>query len=148
MTNHGTQNRTQNLSQSQNHKTLTVYYDGLCILCSREIEHYKKQLGSDQIQFIDITADSFSPEKEGVNPFLVHKIMHAKKADGTLVTRVDAFVEIWKLLPKYHWMIKWTKNKVVRKSMDIGYEVFAKIRPYLPKRKKNCEDSPYCEIKK
>lgn len=43
---------------SSNQRT-TVYYDGLCLLCSREITHYKKMKGSENINFIDITEPSF-----------------------------------------------------------------------------------------
>ncbi len=127
---------------------LTVYYDEMCMLCAKEIHHYQKQLGSEQIRFVDITADNFDAKTEGVDPFLVHKIMHAKLNDGKLHTKIDAFVQIWKVLPKYHWLAKLSENRIVKKLMDAGYVVFAEVRPYLPKKKKmnDCSQSPYCEI--
>jgi predicted DCC family thiol-disulfide oxidoreductase YuxK len=109
-----------------------------------EINHYKKQQGADKISFIDITAPSFDAKKNGVDPFLVHKIMHVKR--GTqLYTKVDAFIEIWKELPKYNWAVGIAKNKLVRPILNVGYEAFAVIRPYLPRKKQSCEESPYCE---
>lgn len=126
---------------------LTVYYDELCVLCAKEIHHYQKQVGSEKIRFVDITASEFDPKKEGVDPFEVHKIMHAKSADGTLLTKVNAFIAIWEILPKYQWLYRLSKNVAVKKMMDAGYVVFAAVRPYLPKKEKHsCEASPFCEI--
>ncbi len=125
---------------------LTVYYDELCVICSAEINHYRKQSGSDQITFIDITSDSFSASNEGIDPYLAHLIMHAKKSDGTLLTKMDAFVAIWSLLPKYLWLYKLSQIRLIRFLMDIGYMIFATVRPYLPRKNKDaCKDSPYCE---
>lgn len=127
---------------------LTVYYDEMCMLCAKEIHHYQKQKGSENIRFVDITADSFDAKAEGVDPFLVHKIMHAKSNDGILHTKIDAFIQIWKVLPKYHWLAELSEKSVVKSMMDVGYVLFAEIRPYLPKKKKadDCSQSPYCEI--
>jgi predicted DCC family thiol-disulfide oxidoreductase YuxK len=126
---------------------LTVYYDGLCRLCSAEIHHYKKQKGSEKINFMDITATGFNASAEGVDPIQVHKIMHVKKNNGELITEVAAFFEIWKLLPRYHWAFKLAQNRFVRPLLDTGYNLFAIARPYLPRRKEACADSPYCELK-
>lgn len=128
-------------------KKMKVYYDNLCLACSAEINHYKKQIGSEKIEFIDITSSQFNAEAEGLDPFAVHKIMHARKADGSLVTKVEAFIAIWEQLPKYQWLYNASQKKSVRFLMDQGYIAFATIRPYLPKRKKmDCSQSPYCEL--
>jgi predicted DCC family thiol-disulfide oxidoreductase YuxK len=55
-----------------------VYYDGLCPLCSREIEYYrKKDLGA-VIDWIDITQDDFDASAEGLDPDKVHQFFHVK----------------------------------------------------------------------
>lgn len=126
---------------------LTVYYDELCVLCSAEIHHYKKQTGSDQISFIDITSDSFDASKEGIDPYQAHKIMHAKTNQGKILTKIDSFVAIWEILPKYHWLFRISQIRWIRFLMDIGYIIFATIRPYLPRKNKaDCQESPFCEI--
>lgn len=125
-----------------------VYFDGLCHLCSREIEHYKKCAGSDAIGFIDITSDDFDAEQEKLDPQTIHRSLHVRKSNGTVVSGVDAFIEIWTQLPAYGWLAKIIQWKPVRWMADVGYVVFAKVRPWLPRRKRNCEASPYCEIEK
>lgn len=130
-------------------RKITVYFDGLCKLCSKEINHYKKQKGSHQIHFIDICSGHFDAKKEGLDPYLVHKIMHVRRADGTMATRVDAFIEIWKYLPRYYFLAQWSQNSILKKIMEFGYSGFTVVRPYLPRYSNNseCQDSPYCETK-
>src|SRR5258708_950905 len=41
--------------------TLTVYYDGLCPLCSREIVHYPKHAPAEAGRLLDITEPGFNP---------------------------------------------------------------------------------------
>ena len=89
-----------------NNMGITVFFDGLCPLCSREIEHYKRQNGADKILFKDITEPSFHPQAEGVDPVLVHKVMHVKRTNGSMALGLDAFIEIWKNLPSFTWMAR------------------------------------------
>lgn len=128
---------------------LKVYFDGLCKVCSTEIEHYQKQKGSENIEFINICNNQFDAHAEGLNPIEVHKIMHVRRTDGSLATKVDAFIEIWKALPKYKNLATLAGKPIFRRGLDIGYNLFVKIRPWLPRKKATdeCSDSPYCEVK-
>lgn len=85
--------------------------------------------------------------KEGLDPLQIHKVMHARSRDGRVVTRVEAFIEIWKVLPKYRWLAKMASQSFVRLVLNTGYSGFALIRPLLPRYSKaaDCQDSPYCD---
>ena len=126
---------------------IAIYYDGLCMLCSREMNHYRRVRGAENLSFIDITAEGFDAAAHGLDPFAVHKVMHAKTPDGKIVTRVDAFIAIWEALPNYKWLAKVAKNPLVKAGMEVGYTCFAKMRPFLPKNKAvaSCDLSPYCD---
>ncbi|MBC7467026.1 MAG: DUF393 domain-containing protein [Bdellovibrio sp.] len=128
---------------------IQVYFDGLCKVCSKEIAHYQKQSGAEQINFVDICATGFDPIKENLDPFEIHKIMHVRRADGTLALRVDAFIEIWNALPKYKLLADLAKKPIVHNGLEVGYTLFTKIRPWLPRKAANndCNESPYCETK-
>jgi len=126
-------------------KKITVYYDGLCHLCSREINHYKKMKGSDGIQFVDITTSAFDAEKENLDPVQIHKTMHVKDETGALHTGVDAFICIWKHLPSLQFLVPIANFWPTQLLLKIFYFAFAKIRPLLPR--KSCESSPYCETR-
>lgn len=125
---------------------IKVYFDGLCRLCSAEISTYRKMGGSDLIRFIDITAGDFDPFKEGLDPRAIHNQFHARDEVGHLHVGVPAFILIWSKLNRLKWLARWARFSVVKVVLDFAYFLFTKVRPYLPR--KNCEASPYCEIKK
>ncbi len=124
-----------------------IYFDGLCIACSAEINHYRKLPGSENFSFIDIAAHDFQAKEHGIDPFLAHKVMHVRDPKGILHQGVDAFRAIWNELPRYQFLYRLSENKFVRALLELGYAGFVKIRPYLPRRKSDCSNSPYCELK-
>ncbi|MBF0290329.1 MAG: DUF393 domain-containing protein [SAR324 cluster bacterium] len=123
---------------------LTVYYDGACHLCSREIAHYQKKDKLQLIEFMDISAASFEATSEGLNSAEVKKMLHVRLVNGELRTGVDAFIAIWQTLPGYVWMADIAKQSGVKWLLSIAYHGFAKIRPLLPKRKVDQCDTGYC----
>jgi len=127
---------------------LSVYYDGLCPLCYREIKHYLALPGSSQIRFVDITHSDFNAQKEGVDPRKVHQHLHARKPSGEIRTGVEAFVEIWRIIPRYRPLAKIAGTVGIRSIMKGAYAIFARLRPLLPRRERaSCDESPYCEMK-
>jgi predicted DCC family thiol-disulfide oxidoreductase YuxK len=130
-------------------KTATgmIYFDGLCLACSTEINHYRKLSGSDKFQFIDITAPDFQAMSHGIDPHQVHKVMHVRDPSGNLHQGVDAFRAIWREIPKYHFLYKLSERSPVRALLNLGYKLFVHVRPLLPRKKLNCSESPYCELK-
>lgn len=124
---------------------IKVYYDGLCVVCAGEINHYKKMNGSENIYFIDIMGAGFDPLIEGLDPQKVHEELHAKDAQGNLHIGVDAFILIWSAIDKLKWLSKAAQKKFFNKILQANYSLFVKIRPYLPRR--SCETSPYCATK-
>lgn len=126
-----------------------VYFDGLCLACSAEINHYRKLKGSDSFQYVDITAAGFYAEAHGLNPLKVHKLMHVRDAGGVLHEGVEAFRTIWKEIPRYHFLWKISDSSLARPVLEMGYRAFVVARPYLPRRKAlDCSASPYCEVPK
>ena len=114
---------------------LTVYYDGACPLCSREINAYRRRQGADRIQWQDITASDFDAAAVGLNAAALRARFHARLRNGQVVTGVDAFLAIWRELPGLEWLARIASLPVLRQLLDMGYFCFAKLRPYLPRRK-------------
>lgn len=123
----------------------TVYYDGLCRVCSREIEHYRKLGGAESLDFVDITTPTFDAEAAGLDPAAVHRFLHVKRRDGTVLVGVESFIEIWSALPRYRWAARLAKRGLLRWGLNGFYKIFVRIRPYLPRKKADCAASPYCE---
>lgn len=127
-------------------KTISVYYDGLCHLCSREINHYKTLQGSEKVDFVDITDPLFQAQQWGLDPVKVHQSLHVRDRSGSFQTGVDAFICIWQELSALRFLASIARVKPIYSVMKILYFVFAKVRPLLPR--KSCETSPYCEAPK
>ena len=115
------------------------FYDGACHLCSREIMHYQRLPGSENIEFVDIAGSDFVAENFGLDSVLVNRSMHVKSPTGEIFTGVDAFIEIWKVLPKYKNYAWVASRPEVKPFLKLGYKIFARLRIYLPKRKGGCE---------
>ena len=114
---------------------LTVYYDGACHLCSREIDHYRSTDDKCRLDLVDISQPGFDAEAAGLDPDNVEKVFHVKDGDGNIITGVDAFQKIWQTIDTFPLLSKLADNRLSRKGMDMGYNIFAKLRPLLPKKK-------------
>ncbi len=124
-----------------------IYFDGLCMACAAEINHYRKKTGAERFLFIDITAADFKAEDHNLDPQKVHRVMHVRDPDGILFQGVDAFRAIWKELDQYQFLYRLSEGKAVRCVLNMGYQAFVRIRPFLPRKKADCSRSPYCEVK-
>lgn len=122
---------------------VTVYFDGLCPLCSREIDHYRRHTKS--VRFVDITDDAFHAETEGLDPKAVHRHLHAKDTAGVVHTGVDAFIALWSAIPRYQWAARLASWPLVHGILRLAYALFAIARPWLPRRRRPC-DTGRCDI--
>ncbi|MBP9837347.1 MAG: DUF393 domain-containing protein [Proteobacteria bacterium] len=118
---------------------IIIYYDDTCRVCSAEINHYQKQNGAENILFQDISAEDFDPGSIGIDKFTLNKYFHVRKTNGEIVKGVAAFIEIWKTLPKYQRLARLAENQIVNSLLRFGYEIFVRLRPYLPKKNKVCK---------
>ena len=78
---------------------LTVFFDGACPLCRREIAHYRRRDRAARIAFVDIAADPTPLACIGVTQAEALAAMHARRADGTLLRGAAAFVALWEEIP-------------------------------------------------
>ncbi len=118
---------------------LNLLYDGACVVCNKEVMHYLKLDKDKLIEPVDISAANFNAKDFGLTSEAVNLHMHAIDSHGVVYKGVDSFIQIWKRIPKYSFLIPIFENKFLRPTIDFGYEIFARhIRPRLPKR--NCED--------
>ncbi len=116
----------------------TIYFDGACVVCNAEISHYKKVAEAagltERVLFVDIAAPSFEAAAHGLDSVSVNRVMHVKDAEGNLHLGVDAFLEIWRNLPRYSFLVSVARVPGVRPILGLGYVAFTKVRPYLPRR--------------
>ncbi len=132
----------------QEKKEFKIFYDGACYLCSTEIDHYRKKDTTVPFDFVDISSAQFNAASYGLNPKQVNLEMHVQCEDGTIRKGVDAFLEIWRRIPSYQ---KWAwalERNWIKPVLDVGYFCFARVRPFLPKRKGAECKTGACDLKK
>src|SRR5262249_45910096 len=127
-----------------NPQPLTLFYDGLCPLCAREIAYYRKRLTGSAVEYVDITDPHFDAHRHGVDPAAVHKQMHIKVGDEVR-TGVDAVIVLWDAMPGFRWLARLGRWPVVHGIMALGYRAFARLRPWLPRRRRNLCTTGTCQ---
>lgn len=116
---------------------ITVFYDGLCRVCSWEIEKYRRLDSQGRISFVDIEAPGFDAAALGLNSSEVRRVLHVRTAEGKLLTGVDSFVAIWRVLdrPTFRAMVAAAETPLARPVLELGYRAFVRVRPWLPRKK-------------
>ena len=69
---------------------ITVFYDGKCGLCSKEINHYRKIAPSGIFNWQDITESADELKKAGISLSEGLRLLHAKDNSGQTHIGVDA----------------------------------------------------------
>ena len=126
---------------------LKVFYDGSCIVCATEIEHYLRKDHGEKLVAIDIISPDFDPVPYQISLADFMHQLHAIDQDRQVFTGVDSFWAIWQAFPTstiFGLMGLIIQLPAVNQLARIGYWLFARIRPYLPKRHQ-CE-SGTCRI--
>lgn len=107
----------------------TVYYDGSCPLCQREISFYQGQEGSDAVRWHDLTAASTGADDLSDTDAM--KRFHMRRADGTLVSGAQAFAEVMQTMPRLRLLGKALGTPPIVWLAEGGYRLFLTIRPLI-----------------
>ena len=81
---------------------ITVFYDGKCGLCSREIGHYMKICPASMFIWRDIANEPQHLKKINVSQSNALKRLHVTDHNGKMHVGIDAFITIWRNLPRWH----------------------------------------------
>jgi predicted DCC family thiol-disulfide oxidoreductase YuxK len=120
-----------------NVEPITVFYDGLCPLCSREIAHYRTKVEGEDVAFVDIASADFDGGLFGVDAAQARVVLHVK-VGSEMRTGLAAVMSMWDALPAYRWLARFVSLPGIHALASIGYRVFARFRPYLQQRPRRC----------
>ena len=112
----------------------TVYFDGDCPLCAKEIATYQKWRGADQIAWIDASQCPDGELGAQLSRDAAMARMHVRNANGELIGGAAAFVEMWRHLPALAWLTPVLATRPMIALLDVLYVVFLKIRPLWRRR--------------
>lgn len=115
---------------------ITVFYDGKCGLCSKEINYYRNIAPDGVFNWQDITVSAEDLKKEGIRLCEGLKLLHAKDISGKIYIGVDAFILIWKQLKHWKLLAAIISLPLIRQATNFVYKIFASWRF---KRLKHCQ---------
>jgi len=113
---------------------VTVYYDGACPLCSREIAFYRRLAGSGALRWVDINGAGPADLGPGLTCEVALERFHVRDEVGRLIVGAAAFTEIWRHLPSMRWLAWIARRPPVSWLLEPAYGVFLRIRPWLVRR--------------
>ena len=113
------------------HPDLTVFYDGSCPLCQREIAIYRRGDTSASIRWTDISTCSSEALPEGLSRKDALARFHVQRADGALISGAGAFAELWAHTPGFRWVGQMARLPIIQSALDHAYNIFLGWRPAL-----------------
>jgi predicted DCC family thiol-disulfide oxidoreductase YuxK len=106
----------------------TMYYDGGCPLCRREVIHYRRLDHAGRVRWVDISREPAELEARGVTLAQGMARLHGLDREGRLVSGAWAFAAVWRELPGYRWLGRTLGALGLLGPLDAAYRTFARWR--------------------
>ncbi len=107
---------------------ITVFYDGKCGLCSKEINHYKKIAPKGVFDWQDITESTEALTPYGITLAEGLKYLHVRDEKGAMHIGVDAFILIWRQLARWRVVAFFVALPLIHPLAKLAYRAFANQR--------------------
>ena len=102
---------------------MKVYFNNSCKICRAEIDLYKKEKVQ-EIDWVDITNNNLAEKETSRNSKELLRRLHVKEGDK-IIQGADAFLILWKKIPKYKFLYKFFKLPIIYNLFSVGYELVA-----------------------
>ncbi len=112
---------------------LTLYFDGACPLCVREIGLLRRLERGKHIDYLDISPPDAAEYCPIPREVLLARFT-AKLEDGQLVDGAQAFTEAWSKIPWLIWLRPIGRFAPTRSVLNFIYAGFLKIRPFIQRK--------------
>jgi predicted DCC family thiol-disulfide oxidoreductase YuxK len=110
---------------------VTVWFDGSCPLCTREIALMRRLDRQGAIVFVDVAGGEATCPIDRAS--LLQRF-HAREAGQPLVSGAAAFAAMWRAIPLLRPLGLIARNRWVLRRLDQLYLVFLRVRPALVAR--------------
>jgi len=108
---------------------VTVWFDGSCPLCSREIALMRRLDRRRSVRFIDI---GHSTNVCPIDRADLLRRFHAREDDGPVVSGAAAFAALWRAIPLLRPLGLAARNKLTLRALERLYRLFLRLRPEPP----------------
>ena len=102
---------------------MKVYFNISCKICRSEINLYKKEK-IEEIDWIDITNNLNAEKETSKNDKELLRRLHVKEGNR-VIEGAEAFLFVWKKIPKYKFLYKFFKLPVIFQIFKFTYEFIA-----------------------
>ena len=117
---------------------LTVWHDGGCPLCRREIAAMRRLDRRGAIEFVDLS-DGASACPIDRDALLAR--FHARE-DGRMLSGAAAFAAMWRAIPLLRPLGLAARNPLVLAGLERAYRRFLRVRPRLQFLARKLERAP------
>lgn len=104
----------------------TVFYDGGCPVCRREIAAYRNRAGAEAMDWVDLTSAELPP---GADREAMMARMHVRRRDGSMATGAAAFAAIWRGLERFRLAGRVADLPPLRWGLEAAYRAHLRLRP-------------------
>ena len=108
---------------------LTIYYDGSCPLCRREIGLYRGLSSTVRLNWVDVSAGSSLGE--GLSCKAAMRRFHVRDQSGRLLSGGAAFSRLWRALPGWRVLGWCFACPPMSWGLELAYRAFLPLRPGL-----------------
>lgn len=108
---------------------LTVYFDGSCPLCRREISLYQGLPSKQLLHWVDVSTPTALPW--GLTCELAMRRFHVRDAQGRLYSGAEAFSVLWRCFAGWRVLGWMTAVPPFSWLAEAAYRLFLPVRPRL-----------------
>ena len=108
---------------SSKYRYMKVYFNNSCKICKAEIDLYKKEK-IQEIDWVDITNNDLAKRETSKNSKELLRRLHVKEGKK-VIQGAEAFLLVWKKIPKYKFLYNFFKLPVIFNLFSLGYEIIA-----------------------
>ena len=113
---------------------LTVFFDGACPLCRREIAFYRTQRGADRLRWVDVSECAAEWVAPDLTREAARRRFHVMHADGRIESGARAFADLWSDLPAFALVGRLGRRELPAALLEVCYRLFLRLRPWLQRR--------------
>ena len=116
---------------------LTVFFDGACPICVREIALMRRLDRRRQLEFCDFSVQEYDAASSGFAAADLGAVIHARWADGSVITGVEVFRAMWEAVG-LGALARLSRLSLVEPLVLRAYAWFARNRMRLTGRSHEC----------
>jgi predicted DCC family thiol-disulfide oxidoreductase YuxK len=111
---------------------MTVYFDGSCPMCRREIAIYQRLPQAAALAWVDVSAG----ENLGadLNCQAAMARFHVRDPQGRLFSGAAAFSQMWRMFPGWRWLGYLSAWPPLSWMFEGAYRLFLPLRPALQRQ--------------